>query len=126
VIARQQAAYHIKEFSMKKTNRIKMFGITALAAVIVLAALGTASCMSVNSPVTPDQLGSIQLRSIQPGEAVKTLDIPAKSTLEVDLNTYEGGAWYAAHRDKIVSVARRMTGAGWLGSSEKWRVQYVD
>jgi hypothetical protein len=113
-------------FSMK--NPTRFLGIITIGAIIAFTVAGCKTYIPAPVPKNiEDQIGKIKLYEPQPGEVVKTLEIERTGSITSDLNNHEGGAWYKAHQNKIVSIEpilrTTMYGPVTL-NADIWRIGY--
>jgi hypothetical protein len=110
-------------------NRAKFWKIIAVGAVIgfILAGCATYTPVDVTNTMAA-QINNMKFRELKPGEFVNQLYVDRTGSLIADLNKYEGGVWYRAHQDKIVSIEAvvKTTTFPVVTQKQLWRVEYVD
>ncbi|MDR1230550.1 MAG: hypothetical protein LBK61_04010 [Spirochaetaceae bacterium] len=114
---------------MKNLN--KFLGIVVIGTAI---AIGMAGCSTTYQPVDVTntmaaQINNMKLHDLEPGETVQNLYVDRTGSLTADLSKYEGGVWYRAHQDKIVSieaVVAIINNFITITQKAQWRVEYVD
>jgi hypothetical protein len=111
---------------MKKLYNL--LGIIAVGAVIAVGLIGCGSYQVVETSQIADQIKLIKLYKPNAGETIQKVEINRTGLLENDLNTYKSGAWYSAHKDKIVYIdaADKHRAFPVPGVSAYWRIQYVE
>jgi hypothetical protein len=114
-----------------RKNKVFLAGMTALALAFVIAAAGCqseASAVQVPKPIM-DEINAIKYHKVEPGEKVNILEIPRAGSLMADFNNYDGGEWYKAHQNKLVSVEPIANRNSWVfygRTDDIWRIGYVD
>jgi hypothetical protein len=115
---------------MKKRNLFNVSGMTAVLLLAFMVLAGCASYQPVDVTNTmAAQINGMKFHKLEPGEFVNTLYVNRTGSLQADLNKHEGGIWYRAHQDKIVSieaVIKYTSYVFFVAQNQQWRVEYVD
>jgi hypothetical protein len=87
----------------------RFYKFLGVAIVGMAITIGLAGCTTMYQPVDVTntmaaQINNMEMHEIESGETVQTLYVDRTGSLTADLNKYEGGVWYNAHKNKIVSI----------------------
>jgi hypothetical protein len=107
------------------------FGMIVCAALAIgLMTVGCATYQPVNVTNTmAAQFESVKFHMPEIGEEVKTMYVDRTGSFINDLNKVEGGTWYSAHRDKLVSIEATKKSTWYVFVTlikDQWRVEYID
>jgi PBP1b-binding outer membrane lipoprotein LpoB len=110
-------------------NKKKFWGMLATMLALGLVLAGCVSYQPVDVTNTmAAQINNMKFHELEPGEMVETMYVDRTGSLIADLNRHEGGVWYNAHQDKIVSIeaVRKVSTSIVTLVKDQWRIEYIN